>query len=492
MAMALEEETEITVHALLLSFPARTHLNPLIQLAKKLTGAAAGTCKFVFTSIISYQAAGEGWGGEAEGGGEDGQPAFTLRTIAVPDGLPSSNPRVQMLDLIQACDNMKAPTLRFLPHLLQSSPPLSLIISDVFVPWAPNLAASFRLPLFSFFTSNATSCCVMTHAPSLLDRKIIPFQESNQHELITCPGAPPLHHKDFPVSMQLQDVSHPQLQYLLKMGSHLDQAAGLIINTCYELETDAIKVLQARCPVYAVGPLFLPIGGDQASPDQQKAVYTGSPTNDCLAFLDAQAPGSVLYVSFGTFAAFSKEQIEELALGLENSQQPFLWVVNKKMFDSTLSDVLPDGFLERMKDRCLVTSWAPQLQVLKHGSVGGFFSHCGWNSILENITLSGAPMLCWPDKAEQGVNARLLVDVWKLGLPFKSGKDCNVSQGEVEAAVKRLMEGEEGQEMRRRGAELKRQVANGVKQGGSSLTNLGALVMTMRNKSQNAVSQGIS
>lgn len=482
--MELEESRDFTVHALLLSFPVKTHLIPLIQLARKLSISGKGKCKFLFTSIVSYQAAGEGgWGGEDEAGEAGNErPTFTLRTIAVPDGLPSAHPRAHMLDIIQACLNMKAPTLRFLPQLLQSSPPLSLIISDVFVPWAPELSASFHLPLFSLLTPSASSGCVITHAPSFVASGIIPFQEGSQDEFITCPGAPPLLPIDFPASMQLRDVSQPQLQFTLKMFAHLDEVAGLILNTCYEVETDAIKALEARCPVYPVGPLFLSMDEDHDAQEQKQTKSAVLPSNDCLTWLDAQSPGSVLYVSFGTLAHFSQNQITELALGLENCQQPFLWVVHKNVFNSTMSDVLPDGFLERIKDRCHVTSWAPQLEVLKHESVGGFFSHCGWNSILENISLRGVPMLCWPDKAEQGVNARLLVDVWKLGLPFKVGKDCEVSRDEVEQAVKSLMQGEEAQEMRRRGAELKKQVEKGVKQGGSSVANLEALVMAMRNK----------
>lgn len=477
--MEFEDKLLPTVHALLLSFPVKTHFIPLIQLARKLSSSAKGSCKFVFTSIVSYQAAGDGsWGtdGDPEADGSvDGRPPFTLRTIAVPDGLPSSHPRVRMLDIIQACVNMKSPTFRFVPHLLQSSPPLSLVISDVFVPWAPELSASFHLPLFSFFTSNASSACVMSQSPSFVARGIIPFQEGQQNEFITCPGAPPLLPTDFPVSMQLQDVSHPQLQFTLKMFSRLDEATGLLLNTCYELETEAIKSLEARCPVYTVGPLFLSTGEKQATSEDDL------PRNDCLTWLDAQAPRSVLYVCFGTLADFSPEQMKELALGLENSQQPFLWVVIKNKGNSIMLDALPEGFVERVKDRCHITSWAPQLQVLEHQAVGGFFSHCGWNSTLENITLNGVPMLCWPDKAEQGINARLIADVWKLGIPFKIGKDCNVSRGEVEQAIRRLMHNEEAQVMRRRGAELKKLVEMGVKQGGSSVTSLEALVKRMKN-----------
>ncbi|MCO5551118.1 hypothetical protein L7F22_004615 [Adiantum nelumboides] len=476
------EQPQPTVHALLLSFPTRTHLIPLIQLAKRLAGVGKqmNCCKFLFTSIVSYQGAGEAGGG----GEEDREGGFTLRAIAVPDGMAWGQGQ-DMLGMIQACNNMKEPTLRFLPHLRQSSgPPLSLIISDVFVPWAAELASSLGLPLFFFYTANAASCCVMSHAPALVERHIIPFQDGRQQELVPCPGAPMLLPRDFPFSMQLQDVSHPQLQFTLNMFSHLEEANGLILNTCHEIEVDAVRALQARCPVYTVGPLFLPVSGELESLNYQKQAGS-TPTDDCLKWLDAQSTGSVLYASFGTLANFSNQQMRELALGLEKSQRSFLWVVHKNVFNGTVSDALPDGFLERVKDRCFVTSWAPQVQVLKHGSVGGFFSHCGWNSILENITLKGVPMLCWPDKAEQGVNARILIDVWKLGVPFKVGKDCSVNRDEVEESVRTLMEGEAAQEMRRRGAELKKLVESVVRKGGSSVMNLEALVMTMRSKGLN-------
>lgn len=286
--------------------------------------------------------------------------------------------------------------------------------------------------------------------------------------------------------MQLQDVSHYHLQFTLKMFVRLEAAVGLILNTFYDFESDAVNTLQARCPVYTVGPLFLPTGGGQETL-QQQAGFVHSEDDGCLTWLDAQAPASVLYVSFGTLSTLDGEQMKELALGLEDSQQPFLWVIRKNAISGALSDVLPKGFLQRTKDRCLIISWAPQLHVLKHPSVGGFLSHCGWNSILENIALKGLPMLCWPDKAEQGMNARLLVDVWKLGLEFKAGSDGRVIRGEVEEVVRTLMQGEEGQEMRKRGAELKKQVEKLVSQGGSSFANLEALVKTMMNST---ISQG--
>ncbi|KAH7306729.1 hypothetical protein KP509_22G027000 [Ceratopteris richardii] len=282
--------------------------------------------------------------------------------------------------------------------------------------------------------------------------------------------------------MLVQDVSHPRLQYALNLFSCLQSTGGLILNTCFRLEANAVTEFQARCPTYTVGPLFLPLGGVKDQKSSNWKENEGSRASDCLAWLDTQAASSVIYVSFGTLAEFSHEQIRELAWGLEMSHQPFLWVIHKSFLSGMFSDVLPQGFSERVKDRCFLTPWAPQLEVLTHRSIGGFFTHCGWNSILENITLSGVPMLCWPDKAEQGMNARLIVDVWKLGIPFKVSKECDISRDEVQAAVKNLMLGEGVQEMRRIGGELKQVVQEAVKEGGSSLVGLKDLVLNMKNK----------
>jgi hydroquinone glucosyltransferase len=115
----------------------------------------------------------------------------------------------------------------------------------------------------------------------------------------------------------------------------------------------------------------------------------------CLTWLDKQQPCSVLYVSFGSGGTLSQEQILELALGLELSNHKFLWALrapSSSAYSAYLSagnDVdplqfLPSGFLERTKEKGMVVpSWAPQIQILNHSSVGGFLSHCGWNSTLE-------------------------------------------------------------------------------------------------------------
>ncbi|XVE68283.1 hypothetical protein DITRI_Ditri09bG0055300 [Diplodiscus trichospermus] len=95
-------------------------------------------------------------------------------------------------------------------------------------------------------------------------------------------------------------------------------------------------------------------------------------------------PGSVLYVAFGSFSVFDPIQFQELALGLELSNRPFLWVVIPDITEVTESDYLyPKGFKERVGTRGRMVGWAPQRVVLAHPSIACFLSNCGWNSTIE-------------------------------------------------------------------------------------------------------------
>ncbi|KAB2598702.1 anthocyanidin 5,3-O-glucosyltransferase-like [Pyrus ussuriensis x Pyrus communis] len=92
-------------------------------------------------------------------------------------------------------------------------------------------------------------------------------------------------------------------------------------------------------------------------------------------------------------------------MGVFSTEQLVLWVVrNPTQNDQperSLDEILPNGFLERTKDRGLVVwKWAPQMDVLSHDSVGWFVTHCGWNSVLELLS-AGVPMAGWPLYAEQ-------------------------------------------------------------------------------------------
>ncbi|WOK91409.1 hypothetical protein Cni_G00100 [Canna indica] len=161
---------------------------------------------------------------------------------------------------------------------------------------------------------------------------------------------------------------------------------------------------------------------------------------------------------------FPVEQLKEIAIGLEKSDQRFLWVVRAPQTENEgpepeLDALLPNGFMERTEDRGLVVnSWAPQVEVLNHETAGRLVTHCGWNSILEAV-IAGVAMVAWPLYAEQRLNKVFLVELMKLAVAMEGYDKDLVPAEEVEAKVRWLMESERGRELRERAATIKESVA---------------------------------
>lgn len=153
--------------------------------------------------------------------------------------------------------------------------------------------------------------------------------------------------------------------------------------------------------VYSVGPLvhdaYLKLLQSDENDDTRSFI---EPDALYLRWLDKHPVDSVLYVNFGSVATLSVRQIQELTLGLESSKRPFLLVVRPKdlghedSFTPPASDV---GFVQ--------LQWVNQVDVLSHPAIGGFLTHCGWNSTLESIC-RGVPLLAWPIQADQKLNCR--------------------------------------------------------------------------------------
>ncbi|QCE05285.1 zeatin O-glucosyltransferase-like [Vigna unguiculata] len=244
---------------------------------------------------------------------------------------------------------------------------------------------------------------------------------------------------------------------------------GNIYNTSRAIEDPYIKLvenIEGGKKVWALGPL-----NPLAVEKKESKVW-----HPCLEWLDKQEPDSVIYVSFGTTTALREEQIQEVATGLEQSKQKFIWVLRDadkgNIFDEKEAKRhdLPNGFEERVKGMgVVVRDWAPQLEILSHPSTGGFMSHCGWNSCLESLSM-GVPMATWPMHSDQPRNAVLVTEVLKVGLVVKewSQRKSLVSASVVESGVRRLMGTREGDEMRERALRLKNAIQRSKDEGGDS------------------------
>ncbi|GLJ32122.1 hypothetical protein SUGI_0646750 [Cryptomeria japonica] len=148
----------------------------------------------------------------------------------------------------------------------------------------------------------------------------------------------------------------------------------------------------------------------------------------------------------------NKEQVAELAKGLEESHVPFLWVLRSPRYndDSTSSAeeraraLLPEGFEERTRERGVVyCKWAPQQQILCHSSTGGFVSHCGWSSVLEAVKF-GVKIIALPMHIIQGLDGRLVAEELCIGMEIGREEDGSFRAEEIRRCVRYVMVGEEG------------------------------------------------
>ncbi|KAF3952328.1 hypothetical protein CMV_022101 [Castanea mollissima] len=247
-------------------------------------------------------------------------------------------------------------------------------------------------------------------------------------------------------------------------------SSGIILNSFEELELSELDTLRQEfpIPIFPIGPFhkyFLTSSSSSLLAQDQSSI----------AWLDKQASKSVIYASFGSLAALSEAQFLEIAWGLANSNQPFLWVVRPGLVrGSEWLESLPSGFLETLNGRAHIIKWAPQLEVLAHPAVGAFWTHNGWNSTLESIC-EGVPMICMPCFTEQKVNAKYVSQVWKVGLQLENGLD----RLEIERYIKRLMVEKEGEEIRDRISKLKEKAKFSLQQGGCSLQNVDSLIIEL-------------
>ncbi|KAL2487393.1 UDP-glycosyltransferase 86A1 [Abeliophyllum distichum] len=180
------------------------------------------------------------------------------------------------------------------------------------------------------------------------------------------------------------------------------------------------------------------------------------PESDCTQWLDTKPHGSVLYVSFGSYAHTSKHEISEIANGLLLSGVNFIWVLRPDIVSSDESDFLPVGFEESVKGRGRIVSWCCQIAVISHPAIGGFLTHCGWNSILESIWCS-VPLLCYPLLTDQFTNRKLIVDDLRVGINLCDDKN-SVNRKEVSENINRLMKANASSEIREQVKKVKKSI----------------------------------
>ncbi|KAL8136656.1 hypothetical protein V2J09_002657 [Rumex salicifolius] len=427
--------------------PLQGHINPLFQLAEIFY-----TKGFSISIICSrFNAL-----------NPENHPHFTFHTID--DGLSEDD--ATMKDIIALTIKLNetcAISLKeCLSEMLSGSSAqerVACLISDAMCYSSQDVADSLGIRRFALRTSGISAFASSLAYPLVVEKGYLSMQDTEA----MVPELPPLRIKDIPrVKTQVPGLYEELLSHMVKATK---LSSGLIFNSFEELESRSLAtVYQDLCiSIFPIGPFH------KRAPPTSSSLLTEDRTS--LSWLDEQQPNSVLYISFGSLSAFEKDDFIELAWGLANSGQPFLWVVRP---DQGL-DQLPDGLLDEVADRSHVVGWAPQREVLAHPSVGGFLTHNGWNSTLESVC-KGVPMICLPRFSDQTINARHVSDVWRVGLDLEK----SVERGAIERAVRSLLLDKEGKEIRARMSCLKSKASECLDEGGSSTESFESLVNRIR------------
>eukprot|EP00267_Zea_mays_P055811 XP_023155847.1 UDP-glycosyltransferase 83A1 [Zea mays] len=254
------------------------------------------------------------------------------------------------------------------------------------------------------------------------------------------------------------------IQRVIRTNRLIALAEAIICNTFREVEPEALWALLPNA--LPVGPLVVPMSKPTTG-------HFFSEDLTCLTWLDTQAPGSVIYVAFGSSTVFDATRFHELANGLVQSGCPFIWVVRPNFAEEIDEDWFNNRFKRSViNGKGLIVTWAPQQRVLSHPSVACFVTHCGWNSTMEAV-LHGVPFLCCPYFADQFCNQSYVCNVWKTGLKLCSNEQGVVTGEEIKEKVVQLLRDED---IKARVAMWKNIACASIREGGSSHANLLRLV----------------
>ncbi|XP_038902249.1 UDP-glycosyltransferase 86A2-like [Benincasa hispida] len=339
-------------------------------------------------------------------------------------------------------------------------PAVSCLIADTFFVWPSKVAKKFDLLYVSFWTEPALVFTLYYHLNLLRKNRHFACQDIREDAIDYIPGVPTINPQDTMSYLQETDTTSVCHQIIFAAFQDVRGADFVLCNTVQDIENDTVSALQAQIPFYTIGPIFPP-GFTKSS--VATSLWAES---DCTHWLNSKPHGSVLYVSFGSYAHVTKTDLTEIAHGLSLSGVHFIWVLRPDIVSSNDTDPLPIGFRKEVADRSMIVPWCHQNQVLAHPAIGGFLTHCGWNSILESIWCN-VPLLCFPLLTDQFTNRKLVVEDWTVGINLKDGRQM-IKKEKVAEKINRLMDGKSGSQFKAAVREVKRKLEDAVKPNGSS------------------------
>ncbi|RZB69869.1 UDP-glycosyltransferase 87A1 [Glycine soja] len=429
MEAAPSSSTCACSHLVTMPYPARGYINPMMNFCKMLL-SNDNTRLILVTFVVT-----EEWLGFI---GSDPKPDI-MRFATIPNVVASDHPG--FLEAVMA--KMEASFEELLNRL---QPPPTAIVSDTFLYWAVVVGSRRNIPVALFSTMSASIFFVLHHHHLLVN-----LSENGGERVDYIPEISSMRVVDFP----LNDGSCRSKQLLktcLKGFAWVSKAQYLLFTSIYELEPHAIDVLKAELslPIYTIGPA-IPYFSLQNNPTFSTTNGTSDSYMEWLQVL--------FFTSHkGSHFSVSRAQMDEIAFALRESGIQFLWVGRSEA------------------SRC-----DQQLRVLSHPSIGGFWSHCGWNSTKEGV-LAGVSFLTFPIIMDQQIDSKMIVEDWKVGWRVKEDVKVNtttlVKKDEIAMLVQKFMDLDSNlaREIRERSETLRQICSRAITNGGSAVTDLNAFV----------------
>ncbi|KAI3470321.1 hypothetical protein Pfo_026984 [Paulownia fortunei] len=446
--MMMMERKDNRPHILAVPYPSQGHVNPMLQFCKRLV--SKGTkATFAVTNFISNSF---------------NPKSDTVAIDTISDGFDDGgfSQSEGVADYLTRLEIAGSKTLEKLIKTYQNSNhPIDCIVYDAFLPWVLDVAKKFDIKVACFFTQ----ACAVNYVYYYAHHGLLTLPVSTPPP-VELPGLPPLDLPDMPSFIYVHGSYPAYFQMVLSQFSNVEKADFVLVNTFYKLEEKAVDSMTKVCPLLTIGPTIPSFYLDNRIENDNKYdinLFQSDPSTTIINWLNTKPPGSVVYIAFGSMDNLPKLQMEEIAWGLRNTNFDFLWVLRA----SDKEEKLPKEFVHASCDKSLFVHWSPQLEVLSNKAVGCFFSHGGWNSTTEALSL-GVPMVVMPQWTDQTTDAKLVQDVWGVGVRVRVDTDGIVRREEIEGCIREVMEGEKGKEMKRNASKWRDLAKEAVSEGGTS------------------------
>ncbi|KAL0339781.1 UNVERIFIED_CONTAM: Beta-D-glucosyl crocetin beta-1,6-glucosyltransferase [Sesamum radiatum] len=421
-------EKNQSIRVLMLPWLVYGHISPYLELAKKLT--SRGFSIYLCSTPATLRCIDKKITGKLSQSIKL-VPLFLpplpglLPELHTTNGLPS-----HLMPTLKAASDL---SVNDFSNILKQLKP-DLLIYDVVQPWAPLVAKELNIPAVEFITSSSTMTAFMFHC---FRKPWIEFPFPN---------------------IYFRDYEYSEMKRLLECDpKERDGACEGVERSCEIVLVKGFRDTEGKYIDYVTslfGKKFIPVGPlvQEPIPDEKEDESSG-----IFSWLDMKERKSTVLFHLGV-SFLTKEDMDEIAYGLEVSNINFIWVVRfpkgANGHNGLLEKTLPRGFLERVGDRGkILEGWAPQTRILGHENIGGFVSHCGWNSVIESMNF-GVPIIAVPIHHDQPVNARLVEEVG-VGVEVVRDSNKRLSGERLAAVIEQVVMEDCGEVVRQKAAEMR-------------------------------------